>query len=385
MKESSVASVDEQKGSLLSLLASHWEVAAYALLILVAASMRFWDLGARAIGYDESLHLYYSFRLAEGLGYQHNPLSHGPFQYHGIAAMFFLFGDSEFTARLPAAIFGTVLVGLPYFFRSHLGRAGALVTAVLLAFSPMMLFYSRYARNDIFMAVWTLGLIILLWRYMVEGKPRYLYLSALALAMAFATKETTFFVVGILGSYLLIVAAKDWVPWLLRRPAAAGIGADQPDDEYRYTPGIGYGYGRAQSTGPAIGVLATGGVPGSAVDPAASTGRSAGQPVPELSEELRGRSGRQRRSGRRTRRRRALDNPGRGHNQGHGDSRAGGVRGAVVLDAGRSLVEQAGLAALRCRLLQRMAAPVHHLLHQRIGCCQRNVAVPGVLDSAARR
>ena len=245
MKESSVASVNQQMGSLLSLLASHWEVAAYALLILVAASMRFWDLGARAIGYDESLHLYYSFRLAEGLGYQHNPLSHGPFQYHGIAAMFFLFGDSEFTSRLPAAIFGTVLVALPYFFRSHLGRAGALVTAVLLAFSPMMLFYSRYARNDIFMAVWTLGLIILLWRYMVEGKPRYLYLSALALAMAFATKETTFFVVGILGSYLLIVAAKDWVPWLLRRPAAAGVGADQPDDEYRYTPGIGYGYGRA--------------------------------------------------------------------------------------------------------------------------------------------
>ena len=179
MKESSVASVDEQRGSLLFLLASHWEVAAYALLILVAASMRFWDLGARAIGYDESLHLYYSFRLAEGLGYQHNPLSHGPFQYHGIAAMFFLFGDSEFTSRLPAAIFGTVLVALPYFFRSHLGRAGALVTAVLLAFSPMMLFYSRYARNDIFMAVWTLGLIILLWRYMAEGKPRYLYLSAL--------------------------------------------------------------------------------------------------------------------------------------------------------------------------------------------------------------
>ena len=126
-----------------------------------------------------------------------------------------------------------------------MGRAGALVTAVLLAFSPMMLFYSRYARNDIFMAVWTLGLIILLWRYMDEGKPRYLYLSALALGMAFATKETTFFVIGILGIYLLIVAAQDWVPWLLRRPAAAGVGADQLDGEYRYTPGIGYGYGRA--------------------------------------------------------------------------------------------------------------------------------------------
>ena len=98
-----------------------------------------------------------------------------------------------------------------------------------------------------------------------------------------------------------------------------------------------------QSTGPAIGVLATGGVPGPAVNPAAAAGRSLGQPVPERAEELRGSSGRQRRPGGRTRRRRALDNPGRGHNQGHGDSRAGGVRGAVVLDAGGCVLEQGRL------------------------------------------
>ena len=157
MRESGVASPGEPRGGLLSLLGSHWETAAYALLIVVAAAMRFWDLGGRAIGYDESLHLYYSYRLAEGFGFQHNPLSHGPFLYHGTAAAFFLFGDSEYTGRLLNAIFGTALVVLPFFLRSHLGRAGALATAALLAFSPMMLFYSRYSRNDIFMSVWTLG------------------------------------------------------------------------------------------------------------------------------------------------------------------------------------------------------------------------------------
>ena len=231
-----------QGSGLLTLLASHWEVAAYALLIVVAAAMRFWDLGGRAIGYDESLHLYYSYRLAEGFGYEHNPLSHGPFQYHAIAGVFFLFGDSEYTSRVPAAIFGVVLVGLPYFLRSRLGTAGALVTAVLLAFSPMMLFYSRYARNDIFMSVWTLGLIILLWRYIDEGKPRYLYMGALVLALAFATKETTFMVVGILGSYLLVATWRDWLPWLLRRPASSGSGSGEPAGEYGYTPGFGFGY-----------------------------------------------------------------------------------------------------------------------------------------------
>ncbi|MBI4282421.1 MAG: TIGR03663 family protein [Chloroflexi bacterium] len=205
-------------GSLVATLASHWEVAAYGLLILVALLMRLWDLGSRAIGYDESLHMYYSYRLAEGFGYQHNPMMHGTFQFHGIAAFFFLFGDSEYTARLLVALFGTALVGVPYFLHHRLGTAGALFTAVMLAFSPIMLFYSRYARNDIIMAVWALALVVLLWRFLDEGKPRYLYLGALILALAFATKETTFLVVAVLGSYLVIVAALDWIPWFLRRP-----------------------------------------------------------------------------------------------------------------------------------------------------------------------
>ena len=246
MKETGIPSANEQSNeqsrSLLGAAAAHWEVWAYALLILVAAAMRFWDLGARAIGYDESLHAYYSFRFAEGLGFQHSALTHGPFQFHAIAAVFFLFGDSDYTSRLPAAIFGVALVGLPYFLRFRLGRAGALATAALLAFSPMLLFYSRYARNDIFMAVWTLGLAILLWRYIDEGKPRYLYLAALTLALAFATKETTFFVVGIWGSYLMIVAAADWIPWLLRQSVVSHDAAAEQGGEYGYTPGRGYGY-----------------------------------------------------------------------------------------------------------------------------------------------
>jgi hypothetical protein len=206
----------------MAILAAHWEAIAYGLLILVALLMRLWDLGSRAFGYDESLHAYYSFRLAEGLGFQHSPLMHGPFQFHGSAFFMFLFGDSDFTARLLPVLFGTVLVGLPYFLRDRLGRAGALVVATLLAFSPMMLFYSRYARNDILMAVWTLSLVVLMWRYVDEGKPRYLYLGALILALAFVTKETTFIVVAVLGSYLLIISATDWIPWLLRRPRVLG-------------------------------------------------------------------------------------------------------------------------------------------------------------------
>ena len=236
-------SVDPSQQGVLGALSAHWEVAAYALLLAVALLMRLWDLGDRAIGYDESLHAYYSFRLAEGLGFQHSPLMHGPFQFHGVAAMFFFFGDSDFTSRLLPALFGTALVGLPYLLRSRLGKAGALATAFMLAFSPMMLFYSRYARNDILMAVWTLALVIVMWRYFEGGNRRYLYWGAIVLALAFATKETTFIVVAILGSYLLIIASADWIPWLLRRPKVVLDATGSPENIYTFTPGYGYAYG----------------------------------------------------------------------------------------------------------------------------------------------
>ena len=248
MSYSSSAALQEQPSrNLVAALAPHWEIAAYGLLMLVALSMRLWDLGSQAISFDEANHTVPAFSLYNGLGYQHNPLLHGPFQFHGMAAMFFFFGDSDYVARLLYALFGTALVGIPYFLRHHLGKAGAIVTATLLSFSPMMLFYSRYARNDIIMAVWTLALVVVLWRFLDEGKSRYLYLSALFLALAFATKETTFIMVAVLGSYLLIVATMDWIPWLFRRANPLRSPSSPDQGEYAYWPGYGYAHGQPRT------------------------------------------------------------------------------------------------------------------------------------------
>ena len=146
-----------------------WYVALYVVVAVTAAAMRFWDLGVRAFHHDESLHALYSWNLYAGEGYIHNPMMHGPFQMEATAGLFFLFGDNDYTARLLYAIAGTALVLLPLLFRSRLGNWGALFTSMLLAFSPAMLYYSRFARNDILMAVWALGIVIAMWRYLDEG------------------------------------------------------------------------------------------------------------------------------------------------------------------------------------------------------------------------
>ncbi len=188
---------------------SWWELAGYAVLMSTAAAMRLWDLGSRAMHHDESLHAYYSWRLAEGQGYEHLPMTHGPLQFEASAAIFYVLGDSDFTGRLLYALVGTVLVGMPFFLRSRLGRLGALIVSGLLVFSPAMFYFSRFARNDILMAVWTLGLVITMWRYLDEGKNRYLYIASGLLALAFATKETAYIITVILGAFLALLVFVD--------------------------------------------------------------------------------------------------------------------------------------------------------------------------------
>ena len=194
-----------------------WERSAYAALFVGALIMRLWDLGARAVHHDESLHGFFAWQLSNGSGYEHNPLMHGMFLFHSVAGSFFLFGDNDFTLRLPIAIFGSVLVLMPLLLRSRLGQVGALAAAVMLTFSPAMLYFSRFARNDIFMAVFVLGLFAMIWRYMDERKNRYLYLAAAFLALGFTSKETMYLSALILVVGLLFLARTQVGNWLWGR------------------------------------------------------------------------------------------------------------------------------------------------------------------------
>ena len=194
-----------------------WEVAVFAGLALAALGMRLWELDGRAMHYDESLHIHYAWRMATGEGYSHSPWMHGPFQVHLTALMFKLFSDTDFVARLGYALFGSALVALPYFLRDHLGRSGAIATAVLLALSPSMLYFSRFGRNEILMAFWVVALLIVMWRYLHEGKKRYLYMASAILALMFATKETSYIIVAIFGGALFLLSIPEIISWALGR------------------------------------------------------------------------------------------------------------------------------------------------------------------------
>ena len=148
--------------------------AGFLAVVALALGMRLWELGGRAMHYDEAIHLPYAWRLlnSDGAGggfpwifgkdFIHSPWMHGPFQIEFTAIIFRIFGDTDFTARLGYALFGAALAGLPYFLRDYIGRTGAVVAGLMLTVSPAMLYFSRFGRNDILMAFWATALLVLI-------------------------------------------------------------------------------------------------------------------------------------------------------------------------------------------------------------------------------
>ena len=168
----------------------------------VALAARLIDLGGRAMHHDESLHATFAWYLAEGRGYEHNPLMHGPLLFHTVAGLFKLAGDGEVTSRLPMALAGAALVATPLLFRRSLAPAGILAASLLLAASPVLLYYSRFARNDVIAVLWTVLIMAAVWRYRADGRTRWLVVAAAALALSFATKETAYLALASVLVYL---------------------------------------------------------------------------------------------------------------------------------------------------------------------------------------
>ncbi len=199
------------------------EATAYIVLLVLAVISRFWDLGSRALHHDESLHAYYSWLYAEGEGYIHNPLMHGPFLFHIDALFFLLFGSSDAVSRAPAALAGVILVGLPYLLRDSkfLGRWGALATSTFILVSPSILYYSRFIRHDIFTILGVLLLFICIVRYLDKPERRWLIGGAASIAALLTNHEIVFANLVIFFGYLYAVLAVDrmlaW--WNTRRQA----------------------------------------------------------------------------------------------------------------------------------------------------------------------
>jgi len=169
------------------------ETPAIFLILVLAIVSRFVGLGDRTISFDEVNHVVPAYSLYSGKGYSFDPLSHGPLQIHMMALSYALFGDTDFTSRVPAAVFSVAAVAVAVLlYRRFLGRAGALAAGAMMLISPFMLFYGRYERNEAFTVVWGLLTLYAILRYLEKSEKWVLVLYTLVNALHFTDKATAY-------------------------------------------------------------------------------------------------------------------------------------------------------------------------------------------------
>jgi uncharacterized protein (TIGR03663 family) len=182
-------------------------VLAVLALTALALAARVVDLGARTLHWDEARVGYWSLRTLSTGAFEYRPVAGGPLLYHAQRTVFATLGATDTTARLAVAVVGGCSPLAALLFRPRLDDAETVALAGLLAVSPVLLYFGRFLRGDVPLAVFALVAVGATVR-VVDGDRSYRYLGAIALGLALSAS-------GFAVAYL--------VCWLV----AAGFTVDQ--------------------------------------------------------------------------------------------------------------------------------------------------------------
>lgn len=163
-----------------------------AAIAIGAVLSRFLFLDEKPFHHDESLHAYYSNRVAQGQPHEYSALLHGPVLYYLTGAFMAAFGASEYLARVPAALCNVALVLLPLLWTRFIGRPAAAALSILLLLSPTLMYFGRFLREDAFNSLWIVGCLSSFCAYLVSQRPRYAILASAFLALQFCNKENSY-------------------------------------------------------------------------------------------------------------------------------------------------------------------------------------------------
>jgi uncharacterized protein (TIGR03663 family) len=155
----------------------------------LALLVRLWGLGSRVAHQDEARVAYWAYRYMETGVWEYRPIVHGPFLTQVDAGVFALLGANDFTMRLVVALVGGLLPLVALLFRERLRGSEQVALALVLAANPLLLYYSRFMRNDVLLAGFMLAALGFFVRTLDTRQARYLFAGVAAFALAFTTKE----------------------------------------------------------------------------------------------------------------------------------------------------------------------------------------------------
>jgi len=218
---------------------------ALLLIVLLAFLLRLYRLDHQSLWYDEGFSVYLA-RLSLGEITAHTASDiHPPLYYYLLHLWLGPFGDSEFVLRFFSLLFGLLTIPLIYALgRRLLGTASGLLAALLLAISPLYLWYSQEARMYTLVTLLCLATSYLLLRGLEEGSKGaliwglYAFLNVLAVYSHFyaffvlvfqalfllvwyvVTRKGDTLLAGLLAQGSVVLACLPWSGFVLRRYAA---------------------------------------------------------------------------------------------------------------------------------------------------------------------
>ncbi len=167
-----------------------------AVLAVLALVLRLWGLGARSMHYDEARVGYWTLRYAATGRFAYRPIIHGPFLPIVTNPVLEAFGPSDFAVRLVPAMLGGGLPLVALAFDDIFDDTEMILLAVILAFNPVLLYFSRFFRSDIPLAAFGFGAFALGARGIRTGSRRALLAASVLFGFALTTKENVLVYLG---------------------------------------------------------------------------------------------------------------------------------------------------------------------------------------------
>ncbi|MCB0323906.1 MAG: TIGR03663 family protein [Bdellovibrionales bacterium] len=184
-----------------------WSFAGCLFVLVVAAVTRLHELELRPLHSDEGVnHFFVEEVRREGFYRYSHENYHGPLYFYLATATTHFFGDDSFGLRMSGVVPGLAVVVLAFFFIWSTAHSSAVSTATLagclVALSPSMVFYARYAIHETLFLVLSLWFAYATFRWITDRAPKWLFHLAVGGALLVATKETvviTFFAIAVGG------------------------------------------------------------------------------------------------------------------------------------------------------------------------------------------
>jgi hypothetical protein len=177
------------------------------LILAGAAALRLWHLNATGFNSDEAVYAGQAAAIAD-----HPQLADffpvfraHPLLFQTLLSLGFHLHLPDGFERVAAAVLGVVTVGLVYELgRLLYGRRAGLVAALLMALMPYHVVVSRQVLLDGPMTLFATLALVLLTRFVLTGRPAWLYGTGAAMGLTFLSKETSLVLLGAIYAFLAL-------------------------------------------------------------------------------------------------------------------------------------------------------------------------------------